>query len=321
MKFNGLLKGIILLTILVVGQTSFAAFSTEAQMQYNKGLDYYNSGQLQESVKCFQQAIELNPNYIDAYYNLGSIMEYLNNNNAALEAFKQIILRKPDDYEAVLKAAEISKRLGQLDKSKMYLTLIPTDTVIGQRAAQLNKAIIEQEKMLQEQTQNAIDLTQNSFNEAVNQLQNTVEQFTTPVQETVSAVQEEVVEQKSLISNTDGKYDNITSPTGIVTDSKGNLYVANFADNIVYKIDPSNNKIVYIKDSKINGPIGMAIDKFDNIYIANYNKDNVIKVSNNGTISTFISNISKPYCMHITADLLFVSSQGSNSVVRKKLVY
>ncbi len=107
------------------------------KLQYNKGVDYYKLGQFEESASCFQKAIELDPNYIDAYYNLGSILEYLKQDEAALAVFKQIILRKPDDYEAVYKAAVLSKKVGEYEKAKMYLTLIPTDSLIGSRAKQL----------------------------------------------------------------------------------------------------------------------------------------------------------------------------------------
>jgi tetratricopeptide (TPR) repeat protein len=42
----------------------------------------------------FRRAIELDPNYIDAYYNLGLILEYLKQDEKALDVFKQIIVRK-----------------------------------------------------------------------------------------------------------------------------------------------------------------------------------------------------------------------------------
>ena len=62
-------------------------------------------------------------------------------------------------------------------------------------------------------------------------------------------------------------------------------------------------------------------DKDDNgnIYIANYNKNNILKVDKNGAITEILENIQSPYCMYITGDLLFISSQGSNSVLRYKL--
>ena len=114
-------------------------------------------------------------------------------------------------------------------------------------------------------------------------------------------------------------YNDISSPTGIVTDLSGNLYVAGFSDNTIYKIGPDNKKIVYIKSPKIDGPIGLAMDKTGNIYIANYNKNNVLKVTNGGEISELLTDIKNPYCMYITDSYLYVSSQGNNSVVKFKL--
>ena len=109
MKYNKILKGLLTIAILVsTTGTSFAAIATDAKLQYNKGIDYYQLGQFEESAACFKQAIELDPNYIDAYYNLGSILEYLKQDEAALAVFKQIILRKPDDYESVYKAAVLN---------------------------------------------------------------------------------------------------------------------------------------------------------------------------------------------------------------------
>ena len=105
MKYNKILKGLLTIAILVsTTGTSFAAIATDAKLQYNKGIDYYQLGQFEESAACFKQAIELDPNYIDAYYNLGSILEYLKQDEAALAVFKQIILRKPDDYRRIRKS-------------------------------------------------------------------------------------------------------------------------------------------------------------------------------------------------------------------------
>ncbi len=285
MRFRNLLK--VVLTFMVLGCTfnvTYASIATDAKLQYNKGIDYYQLGQLEEAASCFKKAVELDPNYIDAYYNLGSILEYLKQDEAALAVFKQIILRKPDDYESVYKAASLSKKVGEVDKAKMYLTLIPMDTLIGQKAKQL------------------------------------ADSMGTDVQ-TIKAehTQPQTFEQANPMSNSHGVYNDISSPTGMATDPNGNLYVAGFSDNTIYKIGPDNKKIVYIKSEKIDGPIGIAIDADGNMYIANYNKNNVLMVDKNGLISELIDNIQSPYCMHITGNLLFVSSQGSNSIVRYKL--
>lgn len=285
MKYNKLLKTLLICTILIsTSNLSFGAIATDAKLQYNKGIDYYQLGQFEESASCFKQAIELDPNYIDAYYNLGSILEYLQQDEAALAVFKQIILRKPDDYESVYKAAVLSKKIGEYEKAKMYLTLIPTDSLIGSRAKQLA------DSMDTDLPTAKAELTQpQSYEEANPQ------------------------------NNNDGMYSDISSPTGIVTDPNGNLYVAGFSDNTIYKIGPDNKKLVYIKSEKIDGPIGLAIDEPGNIYIANYNKNNILKVDKNGTITELLGNIQSPYCMYVTGDLLFISSQGSNSVIRYKL--
>lgn len=274
-----ILAGILCLTTMT---TAFGEIATDAKLQYNKGVDYYKLGQFEESANCFKRAIDLDPNYIDAYYNLGSILEYLNQKEAALSVFKQIILRRPEDYEAVFKAAVLSKNLGEYEKAKMYLTLIPLDSKMGAPAQQL---AAEMETTLAElQTQQK---------------------------------QEEAAKEEEL---TDGMYEDITSPTGLVTDKNGNLYIAGFSENTIFKIGPDNKKIVYIKSEKIDGPIGLAIDDNNNIYIANYNKNNVLKVDTNGTITEFATDIQSPYCLYINNNMLFISSQGSNTVIRRKLI-
>lgn len=285
MKFNNILKTVLAIAFLAsTSNISFGAIATDAKLQYNKGIDYYQLGQFEESANCFKKAIELDPNYIDAYYNLGSILEYLKQDEAALAVFKQIILRKPEDYESVYKAAALSKKVGEYEKAKMYLTLIPTDSLIGARAKKLAESMNTDIPTIKaEQTE------PDTYTEATPQ------------------------------NNSDGMYSDISSPTGLVADKNGNLYVAGFSDNTIYKIGPDNKKIVYIKSEKIDGPIGLAIDNNENIYIANYNKHNILKVDKNGAITPLIENIKNPYCMYITDGLLFISSQGSNSVVRYKL--
>lgn len=286
MKYNNILKTALSLAIILCTMTTTFAttIATDAKLQYNKGVDYYKLGQFEEAANCFKNAVELDPNYIDAYYNLGTILEYLKQDEAALAVFKQIILRRPDDYESVYKAAELSKKVGEYEKAKMYLTLIPTDTLIGSRAKQLAASMdTDLPTAKAEQTQPKTYIEANPKNDS------------------------------------DGMYNDISSPTGVVTDNNGNLYVAGFSDNTIYKIGPDNKKVVYIKSEKIDGPIGIVIDDDGNIYIANYNKNNILKVDKNGAISEILENVQNPYCMHITGDLLFISSQGSNSVLRYKL--
>lgn len=255
--------------------------SNEAKLEYNRGMDYYKLGQYDRSMASFRRAIELDPNYIDAYYNLGSILEYLHQEDAALAIFKQIIVRKPDDYEALYKAAFLSNKMGENDKAKSYLSLIPSTNSIFSKAQELA----------------------NSMNSDM---------------QTLKAEKEEQAPE-SKIQYTNGMYNNIPSPTGITFDNNENIYVSSFSDNIIYKISPDGRQMIFIKDPKINGPISLVSDTLGNIYVSNYNSNNVIKITPSGSISTVISNIQKPYGINILNGMLFVSSQGSNSVLRYKL--
>ena len=253
---------------------------TEAKLQYNKGIDFYKIGQYDRSMECFRKAIELDPDYIDAYYNLGSILDYLGQDEAALTVFKQIIVRRPTDYDSVYKAAELSKKLGQIEKAKSFLSIIPAGTYVNPKAYQLARELNTDLQTLQ---------YENNIKEQPKQPQ------------------------------TNGVYENIPSPTGITTDKSGNLFVAGFSDNIIFKITPEGNRVIFLKDKRLNGPIGIINDEAGNLYIANYNADNVLKVTSTGQVSVLIEDVLKPYGLYISNGTLFISSQGSNAVIRYKL--
>lgn len=275
------MKKIFILFFILVIMTvcrCYAVSNTEAMLQYNQGIDYYKTGQYDEAISAFRTAIRLDPNYIDAYYNLGSVLEYLQQYDAALSVFKQIIVRKPDDYDSVYKAAWLSHKLGEDQKAKTYLAIIPPTSPRIQDA----QALASQLKL-------------------------------------PSLRQSQPVSVPSKVSQTSGIYENIPAPTGITSDENGNVYIAEFNANTILKITPDGKKIIFLKDAKVNGPIGMVMDKSKNIYIANYNKDNVLKVSPLGEITVLISNVKKPYYLYIDGRILFISCQGSNSVLRYKL--
>ena len=265
--------------------------SNEAKFEYNRGYDFYKIGQYDRSMAAFRRAIEIDPNYIDAYYNLGSILEYLHQDDAALAVFKQIIVRKPDDYESIYKAGNLSVKLGQYDKAKSYLALIPTSNSLYSKAQALISTIPQDEQKTETPNLSQLGLTENS----------------------------EMTDNSTHISQTNGMYNNIPSPTGITTDSSGNVYIASFSDNIIYKVTPDGRQIVFIKNPQINGPIAMASDAKGNMYVSNYNSNNVVKITPTGGISVLINNVEKPYGMNVTDGMLFVSSQGTNSVLRYKL--
>lgn len=272
---------IILLGILLLSSTAFArceeaVIPMDAKLEYNNALDMYKLGKYEEAIACFRTAIRLYPDFIDAYYNLGSILDYLNQGDEAIYVLKQIISRKQDDYEAAYKIAQISVKLGDKRTASEYLALIPATS----------EFYIQGKELMMKH-----NLTQ-----------------TTPAGKT-----------KSKIPQNSSMYLNISSPTGISTDSDGNVYIASFSDNAIIKVTPDNKRMIFFKNSILKGPIAIANDSLGNMYIANYNANNILKISKNGHAEVFIHNAPKPYAVHVGGNMLFVSCQGSNAVIRKRL--
>ena len=256
--------------------------SVEAKVEYNAGVDFYKIGKYEQAIASFRKAIELEPDYIDAYFNLGTILEFLKQDDAALTVFKQIIVRKPDDYEALYKAAKLSFKLGESDKAKNYLSLIPMSSPMYKKGQEI------------------------------------AYMMNTDMQ-TIQNSSEPTVPEENKFYKDNSVYENIMSPTGLTTDGTGNLYIAGFSDNSIYKITPEGNRIIFVKDSRLNGPIGMVSDTAGNIYVANYNNNNILKISSAGNVNVILSNVQKPYGLHIDGNILFISSQGANAVIRYKL--
>ena len=246
----------------------------DAKLEYNHALDLYKMGKYEDAIAAFRTAIRLYPDYIDAYYNLGSILDYLNQHEQAINVFKQIVVRQPEEYEAVFRIAEISAKSGDRATASEYVALIPSTDKYFIRGKEL---------------QQKYGLIKSGPTKA------------------------EKIKQRSTA------YWNIDSPTGIVTDTMGNVYVASFTSNLVLKITPDNRRMVFFKNPILNGPISMAIDSQNNIYIANYNANNVLKISRIGSFEVFIQDVTKPYSLHVSGDKLYVSSQGANAVIVKRL--
>jgi len=270
-----------LIIVLTLGSAVYAddEISNDAKLMYNEGVNLYKLGEYDRAMEAFKKATVIDPNYIDAYFNLGYILEQAGRYPEALVVFKQIIVRDPSDYESVYKAAYLSMQMGENDRAKSYLAIIPQTASVAPKAQELARLL--QTDM---QTIKAEELNKGTEN--------------------------------SKVSLSNNIFNDISSPTGITGDADGNIYVAAFSDNTIYKISPDGKKAVYLKDVRVNGPIGMVSDSKGNMYIANYNNDNIIKVSSAGQVSILIGNVLKPYGLYISGNILYISSQGNNSIIK-----
>lgn len=107
-------------------------------------------------------------------------------------------------------------------------------------------------------------------------------------------------------------------PTGIVIGSGGFMYVANYLDNVIYRVGASGDKTVFAKESQgINGPIGLSYNpKANELYVANYLANNIVKISSTGKVSVLISGLTKPYNLFFDEinNTLYASEQESNII-------
>ena len=233
----------------------------------------------ERAIESFRSAVRTYPDYVDAYYNLGTVLEYLKQYSEAINVYKQVYVRNPNDYEVIYKLAYLNAKVEDYDKAKEYLKLIPSSSSYYQRGFELTES-----------------------------MKKSVEQ---PIQKPVNA--------PSKIAQYSGVYENVQSPTGVTTDSYGNLYIAAFSDNSIIKITPDNKKQIFVKSELIQGPISLVSDSIGNIYVSNYSANNVVKITPQGVASVFVSKVDKPYGLHIDGNMLFITCQGSNSVLRQRL--
>ena len=82
----------------------------------------------------------------------------------------------------------------------------------------------------------------------------------------------------------------LSTPSGVVADSVGNLYIADTSHNMIKKIPAGNTNIITMVSSGLNRPNNLAVDGNGNVYIADTG-NNAIKewVAANSNVVTLVS--------------------------------
>ncbi len=83
----------------------------------NRGNALKELGQLDEAIKSYNKVIQLNPNYAEAYGNRGNALNELGQSDEAIKNYKKAIQLKPDYADAYNNLGGALKQLGQLDEA------------------------------------------------------------------------------------------------------------------------------------------------------------------------------------------------------------
>ena len=242
---------------------SASAFAVEipmdAKLDYNQGIDFYKLGMYERAIESFRSAIRTYPDYIDAYYNLGIILEYLRNDPEAIVIFKQIYMRNPHDYEVLYKLANLSAKIEDYTKAAEYLSLIPPSSEYYKSAQELAESI------------------------KVNTVK-PVQQSNTPSQIAAhSGIYENILSPTGITTDKNGniyvatfsdnsivkitpnnqrvvflKSDKIKGPIALASDEVGNIYISNYSANNVLKVSPQGVCSVLVE--KLDKPYGLHVD-------------------------------------------------------------
>jgi tetratricopeptide (TPR) repeat protein len=99
-----------------------------AQQAYDRGVLLEGQGRHAEAGDAFQQAIDINPEFADAYFQLGQSQLRAGNTQAAIRSFIELVQLDPANEKALLAAADAYVGLNLFeDALTIYLRTLPLD--------------------------------------------------------------------------------------------------------------------------------------------------------------------------------------------------
>lgn len=124
---------IVVLWSLIMGGAAFGA-TEKAKENYNKGIEYKKAGNLDAAVIVFTAARSEDPEYIDAWIQLGACYYGLKEYQKALESFTKATEKAPQNSEAFANLGRVQMKLKKYEKAQAALqtavSLAPDDAAV-----------------------------------------------------------------------------------------------------------------------------------------------------------------------------------------------
>lgn len=288
--------------------------------------------QLNTKIKDLQIINQQQINSIEELKNI-SLTNMQKQENPNVSIFKdEISLLKNQKEELNRTIAQLKEQIKLQEENNSILVnkIKILETTVQNQANQFAKQSMQK----QEQDNSVLEIANNNLKQEINskvaliKMQNDeIAQLKMQIEKLQNAIAQQ---QETTIKNVNniikpvkneyfGIIHTFAAPTGITRDLNNNTFVASFAENTIYKITPQNKISVFLKHQQINGPIGLACDSKNNIYVANYNNNTIIKIAPNTEIDVFAKDIERPYYLTIAGDILYVSEQATNTVMKYDL--
>jgi predicted Zn-dependent protease len=101
----------------------------EAVQAYNTGIDETGQRHFESAIAAYQKAIQLNPHLMQAYNNLGSLLETIHQYDKAIEIYQMAIKQAPQDPMLFRNIGVIYEKAGNIEAAlssyRQYLRLSP----------------------------------------------------------------------------------------------------------------------------------------------------------------------------------------------------
>ncbi len=115
-------KGLIFLLLLALGAVISTAInywllSPNAGDLYQEGNTFYELKRYQDSLKSYEKALQIDPEYEVAWRGKGDVLQSLKRDRDSLEAYEKAIQIEPKDWQAWLGRAQVLEKLGKPEEA------------------------------------------------------------------------------------------------------------------------------------------------------------------------------------------------------------